>query len=329
MRRKTRALALALVAIAILGASEGFGSEPSRPGLDHWTVPDLDALADDDRGRSIRLGHDLTVETSALIGPGAKDPAKRFAGNRLTCQNCHLNAGAKRFGLPFVGVYGDFPQYRAREGHIGSLQERVNGCMTRSLNGRPLPEDSPEMQAIVAYIQFLSAGRAQDGRGSGKLPELSRAADPGRGRAVYNQVCVACHGADGQGKLRAGMIQSYEFPPLWGHDSFNDGAGMNRLISAANFIHSNMPNGATWQAPALSDEESWDVAAFIVSRQRPHKADLERDYPNRLEKPVDAAYPPFADGFDAEQHRFGPFEPIRKAIEALRAADAALPPKRN
>ncbi len=302
-----------LVILLALAALTGTAQAATAPA---WSVPNVDALPNDGYSQLIRDGRALTVETYSRIGPEVADPAKRYAGNNLSCQNCHLEAGTKQFGLPYVGVYPDFPQYRAREGHVGTLEERINGCMTRSMNGRPLPDDSPEMRAIVAYIQFLSTGPKQEGRGSSKLPELKRAADPVRGRVIYAQACAACHGPDGQGKKRDQKAAGYELPPLWGHDSFNDGAGMNRLISAASFIHANMPNGVTWQAPALSEDNAWDVAAFVISQRRPHKAALDQDYPKRLEKPVDAAYPPFADGFSADQHRFGPFEPIRAQMKS-------------
>lgn len=124
---------------------------------------------------TVRLGRDLTTETYAHIGPEVADPAKRFAGSDMACQSCHLEAGTKKFGLPFVGVFADFPQYRAREGEVGMLEDRINGCMTRSLNGKALPIDSPEMKAFVAYIEFLSdgrpIGRKTPGRGSGKMED--------------------------------------------------------------------------------------------------------------------------------------------------------------
>jgi thiosulfate dehydrogenase len=125
----------------------------------------------------------------------------------MACQNCHLEAGTKQYGLPFVGVFADFPQYRAREGEVGTLEDRINGCMTRSMNGRPLPVDSEEMKAFASYIKFLSTGRPiggeTQGRGSGNMPELTRAADPKAGAQVYAENCAACHGADGEGKPSA------------------------------------------------------------------------------------------------------------------------------
>jgi len=288
-----------------------------------WAVPDIGKLPDDDWGRTVRYGRDLVAKTASLIGPEVSDPAHRFAGNNLNCQNCHLEVGTKEFGLPFVGVYADFPNYRARSGAVGTIEDRVQGCMTRSMNGKPLPADSREMTGIVAYLKFLSTGRPVGaptvGRGSGVMPELTRAADPVHGQAIYAQTCAACHGDHGQGQRTgvAGDAQGYAIPALWGADSYNDGAGMARLINAANFIHNNMPNGTTWQAPSLSAADAWDVGAFIDSQPRPHKPQLDRDFPNRLQKPVDTPYGPYADRLDPAQHRFGPFQPIREAIGAL------------
>jgi thiosulfate dehydrogenase len=191
------------------------------------------------------------------------------------------------------------------------------------MNGKMLPADGAELTAMVAYMMFLSTGHTvgapTGGRGSGTMPELTRAADPAHGRTVYAQTCAACHGDNGQGQRagNAGDAQGYLVPPLWGPDSFNDGAGMARLGVAANFVHSNMPNGATWQQPAVPNTDAWDVAAFVESQPRPHKAGLDRDFPNRLQKPIDTPYGPYADGFDPEQHKLGPFQPIRAAIKKL------------
>ena len=91
---------------------------------DTWIVPDIDALPNNEWGKTVRFGRKLTVATYADLGPGVADPAKRFAGSNMSCQSCHLEAGTKEFGLPFVGVFADFPQYRSREGEVGTLEER-------------------------------------------------------------------------------------------------------------------------------------------------------------------------------------------------------------
>ena len=321
--------AVAVVPAATPKPATPVKSEPAKSAPPPWIVPDIDKLPNDAWAKLVRFGRELTIATYAHIGPEAADPAKHYAGNNLSCQNCHLDGGTKQFGLPFVGVFADFPQYRAREGKVGSLEDRINGCMERSMNGRPLPLDSIEMAAFVAYIKFLSTGVAigaqTPGRGGGAMPPMTRAADPDHGKALFGQNCASCHGLDGQGKRRgvAGDAGGYEFPPVWGPDSFNDGAGMNRLISAANFVHSNMPNGTAWSAPALSAEDAWDVSAYFQSQPRPARAHLDQDFPVRLQKPVDAGYGPYIDGFDRSQHQLGPFAPIEQKIKELKVEKSA------
>lgn len=197
------------------------------------------------------------------------------------------------------------------------------------MNGKPLPVDSPEMTAMLSYIRFISAservGQPLEGRGTPALPLPQEAADPQHGQQVYAATCAACHGADGQGQRLDSAESSqagrrYRYPPLWGPDSFNDGAGMGRLITAAKFIDANMPFGTTYETPALSAAEAFDVAAYINTQPRPHKADLDADYPDRARKPVDAPFPPFIGPFSAAQHRLGPWPPIQAWIKSNGAA---------
>jgi thiosulfate dehydrogenase len=251
-------------------------------------APDL--LPDDAYGRTVRLGRDLIVKTSSLIGPDAPDAAMRYGGNGLDCESCHLNAG----------------------------------CMERSLNGKALPVDSAAMKAMETYIAFISAsepvGKALAGRGTPELALPETAADPAQGQLVFNATCAVCHGSDGQGQRLSPAEASeagrrYRVPPLWGPDSFNDGAGMARAITAARFVHANMPFGTTFEAPKLPDADAFDVVAFIGGQPRPHRDGLEGDYPDRSRKPVDAAYPPFVGPFTADQHRLGPWPPIQAWIK--------------
>ena len=284
-----------------------------------WRAPDADALPAGIWKDAVLYGRRLFVETPGLIGPEAADPRLRFAGNNLSCQSCHLVAGTQAFALPMVGVYAAFPAYMARENEVRTIEDRIEGCMERSMNGRPLPLEGREMKAMVSYLQFLSTGRpvgqGTEGRGTPALALLDRAADVEKGRAVYAATCQACHQADGQGlrRGRKGDGAGYLYPPLWGPDSFNDGAGMHRLISSANFIRANMPLGTTYRAPVLRVEDAWDVAAYINSQPRPARAHLDLDYPDRSKKPVDAPFPPFPDRFPLEQHRLGPFRAILEA----------------
>jgi thiosulfate dehydrogenase len=289
-----------------------------------WSVPEIGALPHDAHGMQVREGRDLITATYAYIGPNVADPAKHYAGNNLACGNCHLQAGTKKFGLALFGLWDDFPKYSARTGTDISLEDRVNSCMTRSMNGRVMPNDAPEMQAIVAYIKFLSTGVAPGeklpGLGAGQMPELTVAADPDRGRPIFEKVCAACHNTDGQG-IRNSVARSdlgYLMPPLWGPDSFNDGAGLARLITLANFVHFNMPHGTDYLNPQLSVDDAWNVAAFVLSHPRPQRAGLDKDFPDLLFKPVDAPYAPYVDYFGEKQHKYGPFGPIQEAIAELK-----------
>jgi thiosulfate dehydrogenase len=317
--------ALGLTVLAPVGVAE------NTAGLRIWTIPDIDALPDDAYGQQVRRGRALITATSAHIGPNAPDAAQRFAGNNLACGDCHLEAGTKKFGLPIFGLSDDFPRYSVREGKDISIETRLNACMTRSMNGRPMPNDAADMQALVAYVRFLSSGMSKDeqfaGRGSGHMPDLDRAADPLRGRHIYAAACLGCHAADGSGLPRdpEALVLGYAVPPLWGGDSFNNGAGMARISDLANFVHFNMPAGADYLNPKLSVEEAWDVAAYIESQPRPQKAGLNRDFPDLLDKPVDAPYGPYADGFSETRHKYGPFRPIRAEIARLRVKQEETP----
>ena len=204
--------------------------------LTRWTPPDITTVADDPFGTLVKYGHELFTDTANKIGPMVSDTARRFAGNDLACQNCHLQGGTQPYAMALIGVWGQFPRYRAREGAVDTLEDRINGCMERSLNGRALPLESREMRAFSAYMRWLSTGvpvgAKLKGAGTLRIKEPARAADAGRGAEVFSQICATCHGADGLGQ-RAQTGAGYQFPPLWGPDSYNNGAGMSRLLTAA------------------------------------------------------------------------------------------------
>jgi thiosulfate dehydrogenase len=286
-----------------------------------WQAPDISKLPDDKYGQIVRQGKALMEQTYLHIGPEVMDAGKRYAGNNMACVSCHIDVGTRKFGNPWVGTFVGFPQYRGREDAISTTEERINGCLERSMNGRKLPLDSTEMKAMTAYLHFLSTGIAVgaklEGGGTLKLKPLARAADPVAGKQVYAATCVACHGDKGQGVRRGavGDANGYLFPPVWGSDSYNNGAGMARVALAAGFIKGNMPSGTNHTNMVLTDEQAFDVAAYINSQPRPVKQNLEVDFPARKNKPLDAAFPPYTPGFSAEQHKYGPWPPIQQARE--------------
>lgn len=312
-----------LLLLVQFSIAPAMAQQNQAPDTTAWPQPDVDQLPPGIWKDEVLYGRKLIVETYNLVGPEVADKAMRYSGNNLACQSCHLDGGRQRFALPLIGVYGVFPTYMARENEVRTLEDRINGCFERSMNGHALPVGGKEMESLVAYIQFLSTGVPVGtnivGRSVPPLQLLTRAADPKRGESLYQKNCASCHQADGQGVRNGvkGDAKGYQYPPLWGPDSFNDGAGMHRLISSAGFIHANMPFGTTYEAPELSVEDAWDIAAYINNQPRPMRAHLERDYPDRSRKAVDAPFPPFNDQFSLKQHQLGPFQPILDAQKAL------------
>ncbi len=277
---------------------------------EYWHAPDESELEGNPDKSLILYGKDLIVHTSDYFGPEGK--INRNSSNGLNCQNCHLEAGTKVYGNNYSAVASTYPKYRARSGRQENIYKRVNDCFERSLNGEPLDTTSKEMTAIVAYIKWLgkevAKGEKPKGSGLKELKYPDRAADPVNGKLVYQLKCLNCHQADGAG-VKSADSKTFTYPPLWGNKSYNSGAGLYRISNFAKYIKYNMPLGASHDNPQLTDEEAWDIAAYVNSQIRP-KADISGDWPKISEKPFDHPFGPFADKFTESQHKFGPFLPI-------------------
>lgn len=294
-----------------LPAGEGFTSTPAV-----WLPPDLTTLPNGEEKELISYGRELIVHTAEFLGPKG---SVRTISNGMNCQNCHLDAGTKPYGNNYSAVASTYPKVRARSGKLETIEKRINDCFERSLNGFSLDEESKEMKAMVAYLKWLGtmvpAGESPKGAGLVKLNYLNRPASVENGQLVFDQKCVVCHGKNGEGVAnQAGSAWIY--PPLWGDKSYNSGAGLYRLSRFAGYIKANMPLGATYDRPQLTDEEAWDIAAFVNSMSRPTKS-FQQDWPDISKKPVDHPFGPYADGFDEEQHKYGPFKPIEERRAAL------------
>ncbi|CCB86057.1 c-type cytochrome [Parachlamydia acanthamoebae] len=195
-----------------------------------------------------------------------KKHAPQYAGDEISCTNCHFNCGntfgGENNGISLVGVTKKYPRAILDNPHY-TLEERINACFTKSLNGKPVPLKSKEMKAMIAYLEWISKGVSNQAPWLG-LKKLRSHAIPNaeKGNALYQQHCAACHGKDGEGQLRPDNLK---YPPLWGNHSFNQAAGMNDLPTLAAFIYDNMP----YQEPRLTVEEVLDIAAYITSQPRP------------------------------------------------------------
>jgi thiosulfate dehydrogenase len=274
-------------------------------------------------GATEEYGKRLIAQTSEYLGPDVSDPNMRHMNSRLACASCHIGAGVEPGNLSLAIAFPKYPRISPRSGANETIQERINGCMMRSMNGRALAEDSPEMIAMVAYLRFLadqdaatSVTRRKD-HDPAAFKTPNRAADLKAGEEVFGKRCAACHGQDGAGLAAArDLVHGFVFPPLWGPNSFNDGAGLHRVLTSAKFVKARMPLGNA----DLTDDQAFDVAGFINSKPRPEMQGLDRDYPDRTKKPVDTGYPPYADSFPIEQHRFGPFPAIEAFYKSAKPA---------
>ncbi|MEP6905495.1 MAG: c-type cytochrome [Gemmatimonadales bacterium] len=247
-------------------------SAPASPAALPFRVPVESEIRDTVTLASTRRGRALIHST--------RDSLPHNVGANLSCANCHVGDGTQANAMPLVGAYTRFPQFRARSGHVDLLEDRINDCFKRSMNGKALSADSRDMRDIVTYIAFLSRGYPPGselkGQGVPKLEPLE--GDTARGRQIFATTCVACHGADGNGSVAA--------PPLWGPRSYNIGAGMARVRSAAAFIHQVMPRD---KPGTLTPQQAFDVATYINTRSRPDFPGKENDWPHGG-TPPDVAY---------------------------------------
>lgn len=221
--------------------------------------PPSGPIPDTDFGKMVKLGEAIFRDTQTN--------AKEYIGNSLQCANCHLDAGRLANSAPLWAAYVAYPAYRKKNGHVNTFAERLQGCFRYSMNGKAPPLGSKTLVALESYSYYLAKGAPTGANLPGRgYPQLSTPAklDAAHGEHVYTQKCALCHGADGQGQTASDG--SMVFPPLLGARSYNWGAGMSSISNAAGFIKANMPFS---QGNTLSDQEAWDVAAFVDGHERP------------------------------------------------------------
>lgn len=260
---KARIALLALTAVVLVGL--GVGADrlirlPGKAAPEAFVPPPDSAIPDDEFGAQVRLGRAIFTDTARL--------APQFVGNDLKCSNCHLDAGRLANSSPMWGAFGLYPAYRSKTKHVDSFAERLQGCFQYSMNGKAPPYGDPVLVALESYSKFLAQGApvgvVLPGQGYPELPKPASPPDRVRGQQIYQANCAMCHGADGQGqKARDGETV---FPAVWGPRSYNWGAGMGRIDKAAAFIAANMPFS---KGGSLSEQQAWDVAAYIDGKPRP------------------------------------------------------------
>lgn len=275
--------------------------------------PDTTNIPNDEFGKIIKYGRQLVLNTAYYIGP--KGIAGNYTLNQMNCTNCHQEAGTKPYAFNLMLSHHKYPQYRPREGRVLTLADRVNNCIERPHNGKPLPLGSKEMTAFLSYFKWINsqANTAKEVKGYDnlELTFLDRAASSEKGKLVYEKQCQRCHGENGEGKMMPNN-STYEFPPLWGENAYQSGSSIHRVTKQARWLKANMPHDmAKWYEPTLTDEDCFDVAAFVnddAIHKRPNPKDY--DYPNIADKNIDYDIGPFIDTFSAKQHKYGPWPPI-------------------
>jgi thiosulfate dehydrogenase len=277
-----------------------------------WDFPKnplTDSTLDDSRlSADIRWGFKLFTDTP--------HEARRFTPSRVSCSNCHLNGGQRERSLPLVGVAAMFPEYNRRSGRLYSLTDRVVDCFLRSENATGAlhgDDDAPagsatdpganvsdvlpsptskEVLALAAYITWLARGtevgsnppwRGQNTIAAQALIPVARL-DVRKGEGIFLERCTSCHGVDGQGVA----VGDKKPGPLWGPDSWNDGAGAARVYTLAGIIRYAMPY---LDPGSLSDESAQEVAAFINSKPRPSFPFKPQDYLTEKLPPDSVYYP--------------------------------------
>ena len=267
--KNTIAISIALAMFAISGmtaaASKTTATAPAAAPV--FTPPNEDSIPSDEFGKIVRQGKNIFEDTQHY--------AKQYVGNGMNCVNCHLGAGSKSDSSPLWGAYVRYPAYRAKNNKVNTYEERIQGCFKFSMNGKAPAVDSPEMVALVTYSYWMATGAPVGAKLKGAgYPELAKPAitpDAIRGKTVYTESCQICHGANGEGKKVDGKSV---FPPLWGSEAFNWGAGMHRINTAAGFIKANMPLS---KGNTLTDQQAWDVATYVMSHERPQDPRFKGD----------------------------------------------------
>lgn len=262
-------------------------SKETKEVLGFYQVPQDTDIASLENADQVLYGKRLLNETQRLL--------PNNVGAMMNCNSCHVVQGKAAFGAHYINSYNSYPKRMPRSGKEIDLAGRINGCFQRSMNGKPLAIDSNEMQAMLAYMKWLSTGvepgQYVDIPIVGELDE-SLTPNPERGKQLYAAQCASCHGTNGEGvKDERGHIV---FPPLWGEESFNIGAGMARTYKAAAFIKYNMPmsvseQGEWGQGGVLDDQDAVDIAEYFTHMPRPDFLPKVHDWPNG-KKPKDARY---------------------------------------
>jgi len=276
-------------------------------------IPDTTLYPEGEFGEMVKYGRELLLRTAFYIGPEGKDG--HFTANKMNCTHCHQWAGTKPYSFNLMRSHDRYPQFRAREGKVITLEDRVNNCVTRPHNGIPIPHESVQMVAILSYLKWINdyipENKFMLGEKNEEIEFPPYAASSKEGAKLFKEHCERCHGMNGEGRISISG-EDYQYPPLWGKESYQSGSSMHRVIKMAQWLKQNMPyDRVEISGPVLNDNEVLHLAAFVnddVIHERPHPN--SRDYPLITKKAIDYDIGPYPDTFSSFQHKYGPFGEI-------------------
>jgi thiosulfate dehydrogenase len=224
-------------------------------------------------GEIVKLGEDIIIHTDT------NSLSKPYINSKLQCVNCHRRGEDNRAGTTnkigtFIGTATSFPAYSKRYKNIISLQNRIDGCFQRCLNGEKSVVNTEVGIAVESYITWLSTGLPINmsplaprtpskiemwSKNRKKFISLFKKVTHKNyfdGHRLYLNKCASCHGKDGQG---VGT-----FPPLWGKLSYTADGSMAKLPNGATWIQDNMPPNNS----NLTDSQTVNITLFINAQPR-------------------------------------------------------------
>ncbi|MEZ8279162.1 c-type cytochrome [Vibrio splendidus] len=273
-----------------------------KPQDNKYLVPrDLVDIPTGEFGDKVKLGYSLFVDSQQMRGTfvgneqncvnchmqaGMKPNAAPLWGAYMAypayrSKNDKVNSYAERIQGCFTYSMNGLPPAEGSKEMVAltaySYWLAMGGILDKNgMQDTPVPEISDahlqvggKAESFPLPEELLSKYPIDDrsklaGRGYPKIDNPEQEPSIARGEKVYQTSCQTCHGQNGEG-IKGADGRSY-LPPLWGENSFNWGAGMHRVNTAAYFIYENMPLGKSQQ---LSIQDAWDVAAFVNSHERP------------------------------------------------------------
>lgn len=273
MKIQTLGLSLATVTLMSIGSISLMASDVPTKAPKAYPAGEV--------GKMVKLGEDILAHTDTH--PLTKD----LVGDNLQCTSCHLKGSDGKPGTghgigTFIGTATAFPAYSKREKTVQSLQDRINNCFMRSMNGKRPIIDTKASMAMATYITWLSTGMpmkmdtkrpcsplnserwAKNAKKFAKIQRKATHANYVNGQKLYEAKCASCHGMNGAGVQGA-------FPPLWGQNkdgrwlAYNTGAGLSKLNKGAAWVQSNMPLG---QGGTLKDQEAADIMLYVDAQPR-------------------------------------------------------------